>query len=206
MAPGMRPIYLGFALAASAILACSGDPAGTIDGEWGTTSDDAGTSLTPDGAPIAKGDGGAPIVDASSPSQDAAVAPKDAATALPDASTCLNGVASPSSGKHHAGADCMSCHDGLSANIRWTVAGTLYTTVNGTTAISGANIEIIDAANKKVVLATSTNGNFYTTQSFTFPVKVRASKCPNDAKMTATALGSCNANSCHNSTMRIHLP
>ena len=201
----MRPIYLGFALAASAILACSGDPAGTIDGDWYADPPDAGSGVTPDGAAVAKADGGAPAGDASIALPDAA-APKDAAAVVPDASNCLNGVAPPSSGKHHPGDDCMSCHDGLSASIRWTVAGTLYTTVNGTTAISGANIEIIDAANKKVVLATSTNGNFYTTQTFTFPVKVRASKCPNDAKMVAGATGSCNANSCHNSTMRIHLP
>lgn len=201
----MRPLTLGLALAASAFLACSGDPAGTIDGDWGPGPDDSGANVAPDGGTLPKADSGTPISDASTPIPDAASSPKDAAAA-PDASTCLNGVAVPSSGKHHPGADCMSCHDGLSANIRWTVAGTLYTTATSTTPISGANIEVIDAANKKVVLATSTNGNFYTTTPFTFPVKVRASKCPNDAKMSATALGSCNANSCHNSTMRIHLP
>ena len=118
---------------------------------------------------------------------------------------CINAVASPGSGHHHAGADCASCHDGLGASLRWTVAGTLYSTATGGTAISGATIEVVDANGKTLKLATYDNGNFYTTSAVAKPLKVRASKCPNDAKMVATVSdGSCNG--CHNSAMRIHLP
>lgn len=190
------------------IFACSAPSPSGLDGDWPAGDSDAGTS---DGA-IATGD-------ASTTSRDAAIdvgpdgsgkadsGAVEASAPLDAAVPCLKAVASPGNGHHHPGADCMSCHDGLSANKRWTVAGTLYTTVTGGTAISGASIDIVDAANKKIVLATTDNGNFYTTQPVTFPLTLRASKCPNDAKMNlAATTGSCNANSCHNSTMRVHLP
>ena len=203
----MRTVLV-FALATSSLLACSGEPGSGLDGEWeptpaadsGKTSNDGGDSGSVQGAI----DSGA-ANDAAQSSVDSGTT-KDAATTIDAGVVCLKGVNSPASGKHHAGADCMSCHDGLSANLKWTVAGTLYTNAAGAAAISGANIEIIDAQNKKVVLATTDNGNFYTTQAFAFPVKVRASKCPDDAKMVASATGSCNSNSCHVSGKRIHLP
>jgi hypothetical protein len=201
-------VVLCAGLALASFVACSDGPQGGLDGEWGadpdtgTVKSDAGNGGGKDASLVTSGDA-ATGTDASAP-VDAAI-PKDSGS-VDAANPCLNGVAPPNSGHHHPGADCMSCHDNLS-NFKWTVAGTVYAAANSTTAVSGANVEIIDANNKKVVLATSTNGNFYTTTSFTFPVKVRASKCPADSKMTAAATtGSCNSNSCHTSGMRIHVP
>jgi hypothetical protein len=104
----------------------------------------------------------------------------------------------------------MSCHDGVSG-FMWTIAGTLYDKPTGGTAIGGATIEIIDANNQKIDLVTSTNGNFYTTKTVAYPLKVRATDCPNDVHMTAsiakgTDAASCNKSGCHDSAMRIHLP
>lgn len=202
----LEPAY---AVVFLAMIACSGEPNSGLDGEWTTGDPDSGKIVNPvDGgdAGAKANDSGVVVADTGAP-VDAAKPVVDSGGTLDAGSTCINGVAPPNSGHHHPGADCMSCHDGLSANLRWTVAGTVYAAANSTTAVSGANVEVIDSANKKVLLATSTNGNFYTTQAFTFPVKVRATKCPADSKMNATATtGSCNSNSCHTTGMRIHVP
>ncbi len=205
-------LLLPFGLALGSLVACSDGQQGGLDGEWGAP-EDSGSSLLDTGSGGGKDSGNGGGNDSGTTSgggdsgsgTDAAIA-KDSGT-VDAGNNCLNGVAPPNSGHHHPGADCMSCHDGLANNLKWTVAGTVYTAANSTTAVSGANVEIIDANNKKVVLATSTNGNFYTTTAFAFPVKVRATKCPADSKMTASATtGSCNSNSCHTSGMRIHVP
>ena len=87
------------------------------------------------------------------------------------------------------------------------VAGTLYSAATGGTAVSGATIEVVDSKGKTLKLATANNGNFYTTTAVSFPIKVRASKCPANMAMTgAVSQGSCNAGGCHTSAMRIHLP
>lgn len=115
---------------------------------------------------------------------------------------CVDGVASPGSGKHHAGDDCLGCHDTQSK--RWTVAGTLYSAATGGTAVAGATIEVVDATGKVVKLTTYTNGNFYTTTALTKPLKVRATKCPQSLPMVAAVDdGSCNG--CHGAAMRVHL-
>ena len=117
---------------------------------------------------------------------------------------CIAAVASPGSGQHNAGTDCMACHNGATAT-RWTVAGTLY---NGNgAALAGATIELVQPNGQKIQLATYANGNFYTSQAVTFPLTVRASQCPSDTPMVSqvqTGQGGCN--SCHSSAMRIHLP
>jgi len=71
--------------------------------------------------------------------------------------------------------------------------------------VVGANLELTDAKGQQITLHTADNGNFYTTQAVTFPHTVRASKCPDSAEMPGSApVGSCNT--CHDATMRIHLP
>jgi hypothetical protein len=107
---------------------------------------------------------------------------------------CYEAVASPGSGQHHAGDDCMQCHDATPGS-KWTVSGTLFI---GGSAKAGATIEVVDCTGKKLELRTYENGNFYTTQAVGFPLKVRASKCPANAVMDAeVSNGSCNASSCH---------
>lgn len=128
----------------------------------------------------------------------------DAAAALP----------TPSSGFHNPGLSCVSssCHGQSQKSFGpFTVAGTLYASAGGGTPVSQATIHLIDGANKDIKLTTASNGNFFTDQAVTFPIKIRASKCPNaDQPMVSTVAssgGSCN--SCHASGSnqgRIHLP
>ena len=115
---------------------------------------------------------------------------------------------SPGPGAHHAGGDCLSCHGSMGADLRWTVAGTLYSDPAGSSPVSGATIVVSDAAGKERKLVTGGDGNFYTTEAFTFPLDVAASKCPDHQEMIEPLeSGSCNASACHgNSSFRIHLP
>ena len=118
--------------------------------------------------------------------------------------TCAQAATPPGSGHHNAGANCATCHTGNGAPL-WTVAGTLYTA--GGTAAVGATITVVDANNKTISIVTAQNGNFWTTESVKAPLKVKASRCPSTASMTANATGACN--SCHaasGSPGRIKLP
>lgn len=196
-------------LVAAILFGCSA-PSSGLDGDWGadpTPQDNGGTDSGGKDSGGGAQDGGGPASDSGSSVVDAAK-PIDAGADAADAGNlCIKGAAAPNSGHHKAGQDCMGCHDGLSSNLKWTIAGTVYAAANSTTAVDGANIEIIDSKQKKVVLVTSTNGNFYTTDTFTFPVKVRGTKCPSDMKMNANVTtGSCNSNSCHSSGARIYVP
>ena len=124
--------------------------------------------------------------------------------------TCLAAAAlpTPSDGHHNAGTECLSCHSNaaiVGSTRVWTVAGTVYNSTSGAAAVSQGTIEVVDAAGKTVQMSTATNGNFWTTQAVTFPLHVRASKCPYDVTMSSSAsAGSCNG--CHGSTFRVHLP
>jgi hypothetical protein len=119
--------------------------------------------------------------------------------------TCETAATSFGSGHHNAGKACLNCHNGGTA-IQWALAGTLYDTVSGTAAISGASIIVKDAAGRTVKLVTQANGNFYTSDTtLKFPLQVSASKCPNTSAMgSSTSSGNCN--NCHASGNRIHLP
>jgi hypothetical protein len=111
-------------------------------------------------------------------------------------------------GNHNAGAACLGCHTGQGAAPRWTLAGTLYDSRDGTAPISAATILVVDAAGVEHRLITASNGNFYTSAAITFPVRVTASKCP-DAHSMGAQIGDGNCNGCHtanSSQGRIHLP
>jgi len=85
------------------------------------------------------------------------------------------------------------------------VAGTLYASASGGGVVSGATVTITGADNKKVTVITASDGNFYTNDAIAFPAKVEVSKCPDTVAMT-DSLSSGDCNSCHDSTMRAHLP
>jgi hypothetical protein len=104
----------------------------------------------------------------------------------------------------NTGKACMSCHgSGQSPNMK--AAGTLYSTANGGSAVSGATVTITDSKGTKITMVTGSSGNFYTSSTISFPATVQVSKCPDTATMPTTiTTGDCN--SCHNSSMRIHLP
>jgi hypothetical protein len=108
-------------------------------------------------------------------------------------------------GNHNAGQACLDCHNGTGQAPRWTVAGTLYTTIQGASPAAGATIFVTDASGAELELITASNGNFYTSTPVQFPLTVAASKCPDTRQMTGRPqLGNCN--SCHGQGMRIHLP
>jgi hypothetical protein len=104
----------------------------------------------------------------------------------------------------NAGRACLSCHaSGQTPAL--TLAGTVYTTATGGTAVSGATVTIVDSNGITTKLVTTAQGNFFTGAAIAFPATVSVSKCPNIAVMpTQVTSGDCN--SCHGSTMRIHLP
>ncbi len=86
-----------------------------------------------------------------------------------------------------------------------TVAGTLYSAVTGGTAVSGATVTVTDNNGAVLRLVTGNSGNFYSTSAVAFPASVSVSKCPDTASMSSKpSTGDCN--SCHGSSMRIHLP
>jgi hypothetical protein len=104
----------------------------------------------------------------------------------------------------NTGQDCISCH-GSGQNPKMVAAGTVYSKASGGTAVSGATVTITDSKGAVTKQVTGNSGNFYFTGAISFPANVVVSKCPDLATMPTTiTAGGCN--SCHNSTMRIHLP
>ncbi len=128
---------------------------------------------------------------------------------------CLEPV-SGTDGHHNAGMDCLSCHAvGMGQAPEMVLAGTLYSAAMGGTAVGGATVEVLDATGKSFKMTTADVGadglgNFYAvSKTLQFPVKVRATKCPDSHEMVAPVVagqGGCNASGCHESTMRVFLP
>ncbi len=220
MRPSSRTCLAVSFLAIAAAYGCSGptngmldpgadQPAGDTAGSGSSATTDQGSGGGGGSGTTTESDGGtAAGKDGAAPGSDSGVAHDGgSADAGVDASTCINAVTSPGSGHHNAGQDCGGCHDNLSASIRWTVSGTLYNAATGGSAVSGATVVVVDANGKKLSLPTYDNGNFYTTTAVTFPLTVRATKCPADLHMvSAVQKGSCNASGCHTSAMRVHVP
>jgi hypothetical protein len=107
----------------------------------------------------------------------------------------------------NSGQACLGCHvsGGQASSRIFTAAGTLYASATGGSAVSGATVTITDNSNKKITIVTGSDGNFYTTTAIAFPASVQFSTCPDTQVMPSTiTTGDCN--SCHNSSMRVHLP
>jgi hypothetical protein len=102
------------------------------------------------------------------------------------------------------GMPCLGCH-ASAQTPNMTVAGTVYTTAAGAAAVSGATVTITDNNGAVLHLVTGSTGNFYSSSAVAFPASVSLSKCPDTASMSSQpSTGDCN--SCHGSSMRIHLP
>ena len=130
----------------------------------------------------------------------------------PPPAVCKDATNTVATGNHNPGLDCEAgnCHGPLgTAPGRWTVSGTLYAAPTGTTIVKYATISIVDAKGVKLDLVSSLNGNFYTTEALTYPIRVYASKCPSLMQMGSSVQdGSCNG--CHKlggaTTQQINLP
>jgi hypothetical protein len=119
---------------------------------------------------------------------------RPAATQLPD-------------GYHQPGTDCMICHANMSGNLAFTVSGTLYDGVDSNTPVSGATVTLVDDGEQVLDVVTAENGNFYTAEPVTFPLRVWVSRCPDVVEKTVLVQdGGGGCNSCHGSGNRIHLP
>jgi hypothetical protein len=125
---------------------------------------------------------------------------------------CEPAVNTQDTGHHNPGMDCGQCHFGQmqaqGAPI-FTLAGTLFTQVNGGPPAIGATIRIHQAGGQVVKLVTAQNGNFYSIQAINFPITVQASRCPNTMSMTATIAGpNVSCNNCHRAGQQgpMHLP
>lgn len=122
---------------------------------------------------------------------------------------CIDLVGANGNGKHNPGRNCMEggCHDG--AVTKFTIAGTLYKDKDGSAPVAGATLVFTDENNAEIKLITASNGNYYTSQNITFPVKVKATGCPNSKSMGAEiseANGGCNKDGCHVAGKRVYLP
>ncbi len=123
--------------------------------------------------------------------------------------TCDDPVSVTDNGHHNPGQPCMQCHKSGGSGPQFTLGGTLYDGLNSSNAVNGATLRIIDANGTELALHSTLNGNFYTTQSLTFPLSVSGSSCPDTKKMISpvNANGAdCNSAGCHDSSFRIHLP
>lgn len=123
---------------------------------------------------------------------------------------CRETVPDVGGGEHNPGQACIACHLAEGAP-QFTLAGTLYTDAAGTAPVVGGTIIVTDATGASVDMITQANGNFWTTQALTYPVRVAASQCPDTVPMAGaiTAAGDCNAGGCHaagSSSGRVHLP
>jgi hypothetical protein len=114
-------------------------------------------------------------------------------------------LSSPS-GHHNAGQECQGCHAPGGGAPTFYLGGTLYSAVTGGAAVAGATIDVTDAAGKSVKIVSANNGNFWTTTTLTFPIKVGASLCPSTLPMASAVAGNGACNNCHNSTFRVHVP
>jgi hypothetical protein len=140
-------------------------------------------------------------------------------TGLDVDASALTGVQAPpcdppatpmTDGHHHPGEDCLTCHFQGNAEMAppFTFAGTLYTSNGGATPFAGATIHLIDAMGTDSIVVSQMNGNFYSVDFLTFPVRAFASQCPADVRPMQADIrdvdGSCNTTGCHTSGFRLH--
>jgi hypothetical protein len=146
-------------------------------------------------------------------------------TGMPDMAiandpNCINAATPTIDGHHNAGLACLTCHDGNTAGAnKFTAGGTIYDIQQTPPVpVSGATIELVDAAGTKVTVVTASTGapgNFWTDVALVYPVTVRASKCPFDrpmpTKLAAGATpaqgdGNCSRAGCHDTNNLMHMP
>jgi hypothetical protein len=186
-------IYLCCSLLLAVLVACAHDGS-----QLTGTSRSNSTKTNDAGAPKDEEDGDGDPSDSIGP-----VPPKGTKDGGSKGPACMDPSSPPGDGHHNEGKDCLSCHEGM-AGASWTVAGTLYGSEGD--AVSGATIEVTDANGKVILLVSCDNGNFYTDEDVAFPVKVRATSCPDNQRMVGAApQGSCNAGGCHEDGNRVHL-
>jgi hypothetical protein len=85
---------------------------------------------------------------------------------------------------HRPGQPCLTCHGGDGPSSKqWSVAGTVFKTLGGTTGAQDVTVELTDAAGKVFKLTSNGVGNFYV------PIAQFAPKYPLKAKVYTAATG-----------------
>jgi hypothetical protein len=133
--------------------------------------------------------------------------PTNPADGVGGSASCAAGSGSGSGSaacNHQIGEDCLSCH-GAGNNTGdgaplFTIAGTLYSDMEGTQTLGGAIIETLDGTGATLQLTTANDGAFWTGAPFTAPLTVKATQCPGTHSMLTTTTGDCNQVGCHDST------
>ncbi|RME28292.1 MAG: hypothetical protein D6798_02720 [Deltaproteobacteria bacterium] len=101
------------------------------------------------------------------------------------------------------GADCLACHQqGLmpggedEPNKWYTVAGTVFTDLQGTDGESGAIIRVTDSVGTTVEMTSSSAGNFYSRTALTPPLSAEV-EVGGSVQAMATPVDTGACNSCH---------
>ncbi len=142
------------------------------------------------------------------PAPDADLTPPiDATPACEDQQNALNSGHHPVRYDQGTGAGCLGqCHQGT-LGPKFTVGGTLFDRrTAGGDPIAGAKIYVIDNAGKVVEMITATNGNFWTDEPLSPPIRTYATACPDSIPMIDVTTGNCNQGNCHGENEKIYLP
>lgn len=181
----------------------SGGSSGTANSASGANgaSGASGTS----GSTGSTGDGGtspAPAAGGGAPAPDGGAPPPAATDAFTGAGAF---VAQSGPSAHNAGQSCMGgCHD-----HGFTFAGTLFDAAGA--AVSSAEVRLVDANGKAILVHSGPNGNFYSSTPWVPPARVAArtatSKVVMVSALATAANGGCNG--CHatgGTVAKIHVP
>jgi hypothetical protein len=194
-----RGWVLGLAVGVWLAGACGGG--GTSGSDSGTGGDDAATDA------VSQQDGGGQHDGAGGQQDSGGGGQQDGGGGQQDAggSACAPHQTAPTSAQPSmAGqSDCSSHHHSFS------LAGTLYNSATGGSAVGGATVRVKNATTgvTQLELVTDTAGLFYTYQAVTFPATVDVSSCPDIQTMPTTiSQGMCYTSGCHSSSQRVHLP
>ncbi|MEN9810611.1 MAG: hypothetical protein RLZZ488_2178 [Pseudomonadota bacterium] len=96
------------------------------------------------------------------------------------------------------GDNCLSCHGAggkAAGEAQFTLAGTVFPSATSATnqGLEGVSIEVTDSSGKKISLKSNRVGNFFTSESVSYPLKaVKVSKDGKEASMgTQVSSGGC---------------
>lgn len=102
----------------------------------------------------------------------------------------------------HPGRDCIGCHTSGNEGPHFTLAGTVYATLeepDDCLGVAGVVVTITDAVDRTVTLTSNHAGNFYTAQTLTMPIRAHLAFDGREAMMQAAqSTGACA--SCHTAT------
>lgn len=174
-----------------------------------TANPDSGSTSTSGNSNPSPSSGSTSDMGINSPTDDLGPVANDMKTGAPSdmANVACDKLQSTNAdGQHNPGKECLGCHSQGGGAPAFTLGGTIYSAATGGSAVTGATINITDAAGKTLKLVSAQNGNFWTSTPLVFPIRVNASLCPATKPMVGAVNGNGACNNCHNSTLQVHVP